>query len=127
MSFVVTVSNTGRAPLENVTVVDEYPEGIRPTSQNSATLGMLAAGDSQDVIFTGVAEQPGTFTNTARATADGRDFAVTTWMTWAPDLLDPTHPVRVEMDEHGIDRVILTVVSDVAAFARLSRPSPSTA
>ena len=69
--FVVTVSNTGRAPLENVVVVDEYPDGIRATSQNSANLGTLAPGDSQDVIFMGVAERTGTFTNTARASADG--------------------------------------------------------
>ena len=69
--FVVTVSNTGRAPLDNVTVVDEYPEGIRATSQNSASLGTLMPGDSQDVIFAGVADATGTFTNVARATADG--------------------------------------------------------
>lgn len=70
--FVVAVSNTGRAPLENVVVVDEFPEGIRATSQNSANLGTLMPGDSQDVVFTGVAEAPGTYTNVARATADGQ-------------------------------------------------------
>lgn len=70
VKFIVTVSNTGRAPLENVAVVDEYPDGIRPTSQNSANLGTLMPGDSQDVIFTGVATTAGTFTNKARATAD---------------------------------------------------------
>lgn len=69
--FVVTVSNTGRAALENVVVVDEYPDGIKPTSQNSANLGTLAPGDTQDVIFTGTATAPGTYTNVARASADG--------------------------------------------------------
>ena len=69
--FVVTVSNTGRAPLENVNVVDTYPEGIKPTTQNTANLGTLMPGDSQDVIFAGIAEAPGTYTNVARATADG--------------------------------------------------------
>jgi len=70
--FVVSVSNTGRAPLENVVLVDELPQGIKPTSQNSARLGTLMPGDTQDVIFTGIAEVPGTFTNVARATADGQ-------------------------------------------------------
>ncbi len=70
--FVVTVSNSGRAPLDNVVVVDEYPEGIKATSQNSVTLGTLMPGDSQDVIFTGTATATGTHTNVARATADGQ-------------------------------------------------------
>ncbi len=71
VTFVVTVSNSGRAPLDNVVVVDAYPEGIKPTSQNKMDLGTLMPGDSQDVIFTGIAEAPGTYTNVARATADG--------------------------------------------------------
>ncbi len=70
--FVVTVSNSGRAPLDNVVVVDEFPKGIKPTSQASANLGTMMPGDSQDVVFTGVAEAPGTYTNVARATADGQ-------------------------------------------------------
>ncbi|MDJ0974341.1 MAG: hypothetical protein QNJ98_07780 [Planctomycetota bacterium] len=69
--FVVTVRNTGRGPLENVVVVDQYPEGITPTSKNSATIGTLPAGESREVIFTGTADQVGAFTNFARATADG--------------------------------------------------------
>jgi uncharacterized repeat protein (TIGR01451 family) len=71
VKFIVTVTNSGRGPLENVVVVDEYPEGIKPTSQNSANLGTLAPGDSQDVIFTGTATTPGTHTNVARASAEG--------------------------------------------------------
>ena len=74
-SFVVTVTNGGKAPLENVMVADEYPEGITPTSQNSANLGRLEPGESQEIIFSGVAEAAGTFTNIARATADGSDEA----------------------------------------------------
>lgn len=71
VTFVVTVTNSGRGPLENVMVVDDYPAGIEPTSQNAATLGTLAPGESKQVIFTGIAEQPGRYTNTARARADG--------------------------------------------------------
>jgi len=72
VSFVVTVSNSGRGPLQNVMVRDDYPAGIEATSQDAVTLGTLAPGESQQVIFTGIAEQPGTYTNTARATADGQ-------------------------------------------------------
>ena len=71
VSFVVTVSNTGKGPLENVVVTDDYPKGITPTSQNSTTLGLLAPGESQEVVFSGVASEAGTYTNVARATADG--------------------------------------------------------
>ncbi|MFV1959494.1 MAG: COG1361 S-layer family protein, partial [Planctomycetota bacterium] len=69
--FVVTVTNSGRGPLENVVVLDEYPEGIEPTSQDRVTLGTLQPGEVQEIQFTGVADVPGTFTNRARATADG--------------------------------------------------------
>ena len=71
VNFVVTVSNTGKGPLENVVVTDDYPNGITPTSQNSTTLGVLAPGESQEVVFGGVAPEAGTYTNVARATADG--------------------------------------------------------
>lgn len=71
VNFVVTVSNTGRGPLENVMVADTYPDGIEPTSQDAVAIGTLAPGESREVTFTGIAEQPGTYTNTARATADG--------------------------------------------------------
>ncbi len=51
--------------------MDEYPQGIESPPQTSATIPVLAAGDRQEVVFTGRAKTPGTYTNTARATADG--------------------------------------------------------
>lgn len=69
--FVVTVTNTGRGPLENVTVVDEYPAGITQTSQNTASIPLLPAGQSREVIFTGKADEAGTYTNVVRGTAEG--------------------------------------------------------
>lgn len=69
--FVVTVTNSGRGPLENVQVVDRYPQGIRPTSRNNATIPLIPAGESREVIFTGVATEPGAFTNFAAASAEG--------------------------------------------------------
>jgi len=70
VQFVVTVTNSGRAPLENVVIVDEYPEGIDAPAERSATIPVLAPGSSHDVIFTGRARTPGTYTNVAVATAD---------------------------------------------------------
>jgi uncharacterized repeat protein (TIGR01451 family) len=73
VTFVVTVSNTGRGPLENVVVRDTYPQGIEPTSQDVASVGTLMPGESRQVLFTGIGDAPGTYTNTATATADGVD------------------------------------------------------
>jgi uncharacterized repeat protein (TIGR01451 family) len=70
VAFVVLVANTGRGPLENVVVVDDYPIGIAPLSQNTATIPVLAGGSSQEFVFRGRAEKVGTFTNIARAHAD---------------------------------------------------------
>jgi uncharacterized repeat protein (TIGR01451 family) len=69
--FVVTVTNSGRGPLENVVVTDEFPPGITPGSQNIAQIGSLAPGDSREVVFAGRAAEPGDHVNHARATADG--------------------------------------------------------
>ncbi len=69
----MTVSNTGRGPLENVVVRDTYPQGIEPTSQDVASVGTLMPGESRQVLFTGIGDAPGTYTNTATATADGVD------------------------------------------------------
>jgi alkanesulfonate monooxygenase SsuD/methylene tetrahydromethanopterin reductase-like flavin-dependent oxidoreductase (luciferase family) len=52
----------------------------------------------------------------ARAAATGPAFVTTTWVHWSPDLLDPAHPVRIEMDRAGVDRVILVVIDDVEGF-----------
>ncbi len=71
IAFVVEVANTGRGPLENVMVVDDYPAGVEPTSQGQADLGTLQPGDVKQIVFSGVAEEPGRYTNTARAMADG--------------------------------------------------------
>lgn len=78
VNFVVTVSNLGRGPLENVVVRDRFPEGIQPASQDSTTLGTLLPGESQEVVFAGVAAEPGTYPNTAVATADGVPEATAT-------------------------------------------------
>lgn len=103
------------------------PPPPRIIGVNSVALSHIAGRRAEGINVRWDHPRRDDFIATARAAAGDREFAITTWVTWAPDLLDPTHPVRVEMDERGVDRVILTVVSDVAAFARLSRPSPSTA
>ena len=78
VSFIVTVSNTGRGPLENVVVTDRYPAGITPASQDRTTLGTLLPGESQEIVFAGTADEPGSYTNTAVATADGVPEATAT-------------------------------------------------
>jgi alkanesulfonate monooxygenase SsuD/methylene tetrahydromethanopterin reductase-like flavin-dependent oxidoreductase (luciferase family) len=40
--------------------------------------------------------------------AGDRPFSRTTYVLFDPDLLDPTHPDRVEMSSLGIDRLVLT-------------------
>jgi uncharacterized repeat protein (TIGR01451 family) len=69
--FVVTVTNAGRGPLENVTVMDQFPPGIVPASQDVAQIGTLVPGESKDVVFAGTAAEPGDHVNVARASADG--------------------------------------------------------
>ena len=103
------------------------PPPQRIIGVNSVALSRLAGQRAEGINVRWDHPRRDEFIAAARASAGDRDFAVTTWVTWAPELLDPTHSVRAEMDERGADRVILTVVSDVAAFARLSRPNQSTA
>jgi hypothetical protein len=67
----VVVSNRGGAPLEHVRVRDLYPHAIEPASQGEVDLGTMLPGESQEIVFTGIAREPGRHVNRARATADG--------------------------------------------------------
>ena len=51
-------------------VRDAYPQGIQPTSQDSIALGTLMPDESRQVIFSGIADEPGTYENVAYAVAD---------------------------------------------------------
>jgi alkanesulfonate monooxygenase SsuD/methylene tetrahydromethanopterin reductase-like flavin-dependent oxidoreductase (luciferase family) len=53
----------------------------------------------------------------ATEAAAGRRFLKTAWIRWSPELLDDDHPTRREMEAVGLDRIILTVIDDVEAFA----------
>ena len=48
-----------------------------------------------------------------RARGDRPGFVVTTWLRWAPELLDPDHPTRRAMAARHLDRVVLTVPAAV--------------
>jgi alkanesulfonate monooxygenase SsuD/methylene tetrahydromethanopterin reductase-like flavin-dependent oxidoreductase (luciferase family) len=48
------------------------------------------------------------------ARGDRAGFLLTTWTTWAPELLDPDHPQRRAMAACDLDRVVLVVPLGVA-------------
>ncbi|HUO84438.1 MAG TPA: DUF11 domain-containing protein [Thermoanaerobaculia bacterium] len=88
--YTITVSNSGPDPAVGVTVVDDLPEGIvyesSTTTQGTGCvesggvvtcdLGTIGAGAEATATLTVHAEQIGTFTNEAMATAnDGADTA----------------------------------------------------
>jgi uncharacterized repeat protein (TIGR01451 family) len=106
VTFVVTVKNVGRGPLSNVVVVDAYPPGITPGSQDTAQIGTLAPGDSRNITFSGTATETGTHVNTARATADGVPEATATCS---------VHVVscRLEMELTGPEKILF---GDPASF-----------
>jgi alkanesulfonate monooxygenase SsuD/methylene tetrahydromethanopterin reductase-like flavin-dependent oxidoreductase (luciferase family) len=56
------------------------------------------------------------FIDVARDAAAGRPFAITAYTLFAPDLLDPDHPDRVEMRRRGVDRVVLAVFDDLRSW-----------
>jgi alkanesulfonate monooxygenase SsuD/methylene tetrahydromethanopterin reductase-like flavin-dependent oxidoreductase (luciferase family) len=85
---------------------------------NSTALGVIAGRRADGVNVAWAHPRRAELLAAARRAATGRRFTVTAWAPWSPDLLDPTHPTRREMDTAGLDRLILTVVDDVEGFLR---------
>ncbi len=74
IEHVITVRNTGDSPATNVRVTDELPDGMTTTSgQTSLTFdgGTIAPGEAKQAKFQAKVTRTGSFTNRARATADG--------------------------------------------------------
>jgi uncharacterized repeat protein (TIGR01451 family) len=97
IEYVLTVRNTGDGPATNVKVVDQLPDGIVTTDgQRSVTtnVGTLNAGQSREIRFMAKADRPGTFENTATASADGDLMATASCTTQV------TRPV-LEVDKSG--------------------------
>ena len=72
--YTLTVTNTGDGEAKNVVIENRLPKGLATSDDQSSvqfTAGTLGPKDSQDFSFTARAQRPGTYTNPARATADG--------------------------------------------------------
>lgn len=94
LRYTIEISNPGSLPAEDVTLVDQLPDGLsylqsKPAAEQSAgkltwRLGQLAAGQSRVLELACRAEQRGSVTNCVDATAAGglkaADCATTTVM-----------------------------------------------
>jgi alkanesulfonate monooxygenase SsuD/methylene tetrahydromethanopterin reductase-like flavin-dependent oxidoreductase (luciferase family) len=92
------------------------PTPPRIVGVNSVALSIIAGRRAEGINVAWNHTRRDEFLGTARDAAAGRAFITTAWVHWSPDLLDPAHPVRVDMDRAGIDRVVLVVIDDIGAF-----------
>ena len=83
---------------------------------NSVALSSLAGRRAEGINVAWNHPRRDEFLDAARAAAGDRPFLTTVWITWTPGLLDPDDAVRREMDARGVDRVVLVVIDDIAAF-----------
>ena len=100
--------------------VDEFgtfpqpePRPPRIVGVNSVRLAEIAGRRAEGVNVAWDHPRRDEFLDVARAAAVGRNFQLTAWVPWSPDLLDPGHPTRVQMDDRGLDRVILAALADL--------------
>ena len=93
------------------------PVPPRIVGVNSVALSTLAGRRAEGINVAWNHPRRDEFLAAGRAAAADRPFIVTAWTPWSPDLRDPDHPTRREMDEAGLDRVVLAVIGDVAGFA----------
>lgn len=72
--YTIIVRNTGDGVAKNVVVTDTLPNGVTTADGQTAVtanVGDLGPGQAKEITFQGKASGPGTYTNPARATADG--------------------------------------------------------
>jgi alkanesulfonate monooxygenase SsuD/methylene tetrahydromethanopterin reductase-like flavin-dependent oxidoreductase (luciferase family) len=93
------------------------PAPPRIVGVNSVALSTIAGRRAEGVNVAWNHPRRDEFLAAATSSAGGRPFLTTAWTTWSPELLDPEHPTRRDMDAAGLDRVILVVIDDVEAFA----------
>ncbi|MEO6570743.1 MAG: LLM class flavin-dependent oxidoreductase [Ilumatobacteraceae bacterium] len=85
---------------------------LRPTTivgVNSVGLSRLAGARADGINIPWRHPQRDEFIATADAAAGERPFLRTAYTIYHPDLLDPTHPDRVDMTERRIERLVLAV------------------
>jgi alkanesulfonate monooxygenase SsuD/methylene tetrahydromethanopterin reductase-like flavin-dependent oxidoreductase (luciferase family) len=92
------------------------PTPPRIVGVNSVRLAEIAGRRAEGVNVAW--QHPGRdeFLDAARQAAGDREFTVTAWVPWSPDLLDPSHPARLEMAARDLDRVILAAIGDLGDF-----------
>lgn len=91
----------------------------RPTTiigANSVALSRLAARRADGINIQWRHPRRDEFIAAYESEVGGRPFLRTTYTTFSPELLDPTHPDRVAMAERGFERVVLAVFDDLAAW-----------
>jgi alkanesulfonate monooxygenase SsuD/methylene tetrahydromethanopterin reductase-like flavin-dependent oxidoreductase (luciferase family) len=92
------------------------PVPDRIVGVNSVRLAAIAGRHAEGLNVAWQHPRRDEFIGAARRAAGDRDFAVTAWETWSPDLLDPGHPTRVAMAERDLDRIILAAIDDLDDF-----------
>lgn len=103
--------------------VEEYstfpqpePSPPRIIGVNSVRLAEIAGRRAEGVNVAWDHPRRDEFLDVAREAAAGRDFQLTAWVSWSPDLLDPDHPTRLEISDRGLDRVVLAAIDNLDEF-----------
>lgn len=93
---------------------DEFPTFLQPkhtpcriVGVNSTRLSAIAATKADGINVAWNHPRRDEFLAACGEANPRQDFQWTTYVPYDPDLLDPEHPTRLEMDERGMTRIIL--------------------
>lgn len=92
------------------------PRPITIVGVNSVRLSRLAGRRADGVNVQWRNPRRDEFLAAADSAAGDRPFLRTAYTAYAPELLDPDHPERRAMDDRRIDRLVLAVFDDLAAW-----------
>jgi len=96
---------------------------------NSVRLAVIAGQRTNGINIRAASDKRSAVLAAAQAARpdDHRPWTTSVWARWDEDLLDPTHPLRVELASEGVDRLILSWfpppdAKRIAAAAWANRP-----